>query len=74
MAVESIAGGLFHYEKPCVKLLGEDGNIYNLLGIVQGVMRRKHLTEAFNHMRERVYASHSYTEALSVIMEYVTVV
>ena len=57
--------------KPTAKLIGENGNIFNLLGIARKSLR--HMHAAHNEMTERVFKAASYDEALQIIMEYVAV-
>ena len=59
--------------KPEAKLLGVNGNIFNLLGICKRSLR-KSSPNAFNELLERVENSKSYDEALAIIMEYVEVI
>lgn len=61
-------------EKIKVNLIGEDGNIFNLVGIVSREMRRNGLEELASEMRNRVFNSESYDNALQIIMEYVDIV
>lgn len=60
--------------KPRCKLIGEDGNIYNLIGIASRTLRRVGLSDKAKEMTSRIYSSGSYSEALSIIAEYVEVV
>ena len=60
--------------KPECKLLGEDGNIFNLVGITSKTLKRAGMTEQAEEMQNRVFSSKSYDEALCIIMEYVEVV
>lgn len=57
-----------------VNLIGEDGNIFNLVGIVSREMRRNGLEELASEMRNRVFNSEAYDNALQIIMEYVDIV
>lgn len=61
-------------EKIKVNLIGEDGNIFNLVGIISREMRRNGLEELASEMRNRVFNSESYDNALQIIMEYVDIV
>ena len=58
-------------EKPKCKLVGSDGNIFVLLGIASSALKKNGQREDAENMRERVYASQSYYEALGIITEYV---
>ena len=57
--------------KPTAKMIGEDGNVFNLLAICRRALRR--YPSAFNELWERVQNSGSYEEALRIMMEYVDV-
>ena len=61
-------------EKIQVKLIGEDGNIFNLLGIVSRELKRNNQDNKIEEMCNRVYNSNSYQEALSIIQYYVNIV
>lgn len=47
----------------------ESGNIFYLLGMVQKAMRKQNRLDAFNSLRDRVFASGSYEEALRILRE-----
>lgn len=57
-----------------VELIGQDGNIFNLLGITTTAMKREGLSKEANELKEKVFSSGSYDEALSIISEYVDIV
>lgn len=59
--------------KPVCKLIGEDENIFNLIGIARRTLRDADEHEKADEMTELVMRSKSYDEAVSVIMEYVDV-
>ncbi len=59
--------------KPKCKLIGEDGNIFNLLGIASKTLKEADLKDKADEMTSRVYESNSYLEALAVISEYVDI-
>lgn len=59
--------------KPTCKLVGEDGNIFNLIGIAARCLRRAHQADKAKEMTDRVMTSGSYDAALRIIMEYVDV-
>jgi hypothetical protein len=56
--------------KPKAKLIGQDSNVFNLVGIASQALRRAGKRDEAKAMTERVFASGSYDEALSIIMEY----
>ena len=59
--------------KPKCKLIGEDGNIFNLMGIASRTLQRAGLSDKADEMKDRIINSNSYSEALSIICEYVKV-
>lgn len=64
-------------ENKCVKpdcpLIGENGNIYNLVGIASRTLKRNCLSDEASEMTEKVFGSGSYEEALGIIGEYVNI-
>ena len=60
--------------RPECKLIGENGNIFNLMGIASGILKHHGMCEKAAEMRARICASGSYDEALCIIAEYVDVV
>lgn len=60
--------------KPECKLIGEDGNIFNLLGIASRTLKASGMADDAAEMRGRVFASGSYDEALCIIADYVEVI
>ena len=60
-------------KKPKAKLIGADGNIFNLIGIASRSLKRAGQNDKATEMSKRVMSSGSYDEALSIIMEYVEV-
>ncbi len=56
-----------------VKLTGQDGNIFNLLGIALRALRDGGHAELCRPLTEAVTSSKSYEEALCRIAEYVEV-
>lgn len=59
--------------KPTVTFTGENGNIFNLLGIASRALKKVSQRDKATEMRSRVTKSKSYDEALLIIMEYVEV-
>lgn len=60
-------------EKPDCPLIGQNGNIYNLLGIAARTLGEHGRKEQAKEMTDRVFASGSYEEALCIIGEYVNI-
>jgi hypothetical protein len=59
--------------KPICKLIGEDGNIFSILGRVSRALKDNGQDEKVKEVNSRVMCSCSYEEALKIIMEYVEV-
>ena len=59
--------------KPDCPLIGQNGNIYNLLGIASETLRQNGRAEQAREMFLRVTQSGSYDAALCVIGEYVNI-
>ena len=60
--------------KPVVELIGQDGNIFNLVGIASRELRKHGMSDEASKMQEEVFASSSYDEALQIMMKYVDIV
>ena len=64
-------------DKPECKLVGENGNVFNLMGIASRALKKAGLNDQAKEMQERIMGkegetgAESYDEALSIIMEYV---
>ena len=54
-------------------LIGQDGNIFNLVGIASRTLKQNGMKEEAKEMSNRVFSSHSYDEALNIIGEYVEI-
>jgi len=59
--------------KPTCKLIGQDGNIFNLINIVSKVLKNNDLHDKAKEMTDRIFNSRSYNEALRNISEYVEI-
>ena len=59
--------------KPDCPLIGQDGNIFNLVGIAAKTLKDNGSSAQAHEMIARVYDSGSYDEAISVIGEYVNI-
>lgn len=57
-------------EKPIAKVVGEDGNVFNLIGICSRALKKAGMKEAAEEMTSRIFKSGSYDEALSIMGEY----
>ena len=59
--------------KPDCALIGQDGNIFNLLGIASRTLKQNSMADEAKEMCSRVTSSESYCEALNIIGEYVNI-
>ena len=57
--------------RPKMRLCGMDGNIFAILGNASRLLRRDGQADRTKEMADRVFASGSYEQALSIISEYV---
>jgi hypothetical protein len=67
--------GGFEMKKPEVKLIGEDGNIFNLMGIASRALKEAGQNDQAVEMVDKIVSTaKSYHEALAILMEYVEVI
>jgi hypothetical protein len=57
--------------KPKVQLVGEDGNVFNLLGLCVKALKRDVQYEEAQELQKRVLECGSYEKALSIMLEYI---
>ena len=57
--------------KPKVQLVGQDGNVFNLLGICTRALKKSGQDEEAKELQKRVLSSGSYDEALALMLKYV---
>ena len=60
-----------HEILPKMKLIGQDGNIFAIMGRASRLLKRSGQGEKAKEMRNRVMASKSYNAALAIVSEYV---
>ena len=61
-------------KKPKCALIGEDGNIFNLMGIASRTLKRNKMNEEAQEMCNKITTeAKSYDEALMIIGEYVEI-
>lgn len=60
-------------KKPLCALIGQDGNIFNLVGIASRTLKQNGMHEESKEMYNRVFSSNSYEDALNIIGEYVEI-
>lgn len=59
--------------KPDCPLIGQDGNIFNLMGIASRTLKGCGMDMEAAEMRDRIMHSESYDHALCIIGEYVNI-
>ena len=59
--------------KPDCELIGQDGNIFNLMGIASHTLKQNGMADEAKEMCSCVTSSGSYCEALNIIGEYVNI-
>lgn len=59
--------------KPDCPLIGEDGNIFHLVGIAAKTLKRNGMSMEASEMTAKVFGSGSCEEALGIIGEYVNI-
>lgn len=57
--------------KPKVQLVGQDGNVFNLIGICRKALVRAGQHDEAKELQKRVMSCDSYSEALCIMLEYV---
>jgi hypothetical protein len=60
-------------EKPVVKLIGEDGNIFSIMGKCTKALKIVGQNEQAKELTEKIFSSSSYDEALQICMQYIEV-
>ena len=60
-------------KKPKCALIGQDGNIFNLMGIASRTLKHNGMQEESEEMVNRITNSHSYYDAIAIIGEYVDI-
>jgi hypothetical protein len=58
-------------KKPKVKLTGQNGNVFNLIGLCQNALRKAKLNDQAKELSNKIMTTaKSYDEALAIMMEY----
>ena len=58
-------------QKPTMSLLGQDGNIFSIMGRASALLKEAGMGELVSHMVQRVTTCGDYNKALNIISEYV---
>jgi hypothetical protein len=57
-------------KKPRVKLVGQDGNVFNLIGICARALRKAGQADKATEMTRKCFGAGSYDNALQIMMDY----
>jgi hypothetical protein len=60
-------------DKPKCKMIGEDGNVFNIIGLVSKALKRAGQPEKAKEFCEQAFASESYGAVLTMADEYVEI-
>lgn len=60
-------------QKPDCPLIGQDGNIFNLMGIASRTLKENGMEEQAREMRQRITQCQSYDSALCIIADFVNI-
>ena len=64
-------GDLMEKQRPKMRLIGQDGNIFAILGRASRLLKENGQPDQAKEMCDRVYQSGNYYKALNIISEYV---
>lgn len=57
--------------KPEVKLVGEDGNVFNIIGRVSRALKKAGQPDQAKEFQEKAFSAKSYDEVLQLLHDYV---
>ena len=60
-------------KKPTVKLIGQDGNVFNIVGLVYRALQKVGQKKEAEEFKFRAFNSKSYNEVLTLLEDYVKV-
>ena len=73
MSLENLADPAQKLSKPKCKLVGTDGNVFALAGLVSRCLKKAGQPEKAKEFTGKLFSCGSYGEALQLMMEYVEV-
>lgn len=59
--------------KPKCKLIGEDGNVFNIIGLVSAALKKAGQPDKAKEFTSKAFAAQSYDHVLTLAEEYVEV-
>lgn len=57
-------------KKPKAKVIGQDGNVFNLISICQKALRNAGQNDKAEEMKKKLFRAPSYEAALCIMAEY----
>jgi hypothetical protein len=60
-------------DKPRCKLIGEDGNVFNIIGLIKKTLKASGQPEKAKEFVNRAFAAGSYDEVLAMADNYVEI-
>lgn len=74
LAVNLKVDSIENFKKPVAKMIGKDGNVFNLMGLAAKELERANQKEKASEMSKRIWdEAKSYSHALEIISEYVEI-
>lgn len=59
--------------KPIVRLIGNDGNVFGVIGIVTNALQKSGMKQQADEFRDKAFNSDGYDAVLRLVQEYVEV-
>jgi hypothetical protein len=60
-------------DKPKCRLIGEDGNVFNIIGLVSKALKKAGQDDKANEFQTKAMSSGSYEEVLNLCGDYVEI-
>jgi hypothetical protein len=60
--------------RPVAKMIGQDGNVFNLIGIASRALKKAGKIDEEKEMISRITKAGSYLEALAILTDYVRII
>lgn len=57
-------------KKPIVKLVGQDGNVFNIIGLISSALKKAGMVSEAKEFTSKAFSSESYDAVLVLSMEY----
>lgn len=60
-------------ERPRCRLIGEDGNVFNVIGLVSRALKQADRGDEAKRFTQEAFGARSYDEVLALVQQYVEV-